>query len=184
MKSKYVFFLGLGLFVLGLIIGIVGPEEFGITVATIGGMIMLPGFLISLIIEMCICHQELEEKRKAKLKKIKAEQAENRVRQEELQKERKQKENERQKKNQIVEVKYLGSGATTQKRGGLGGAVVGGMVAGPLGAVVGASIPKNAEGLQRFAVKYGNGRIEIKEVHPNSWEYKELMKYVKWDEIG
>lgn len=89
----------------------------------------------------------------------------------------------RRKRTDIVEVKYLGVGGTSQKRGGLGGALLGGFFAGPLGAVVGAAIPKNAEGLQRFAVKYADGRVKIKELHPNSWEYKELMKYVSWDDI-
>lgn len=183
MKSKYVFFAGLSLFVLGLIIAVAGAYDFGKTCGVFGGVMMLLGFPIAGIVEMCVRYRELEEKRKAKLAKIKAEQAENRAHQEERRKELQQKEIERQKKKQIVEVKYLGAGATTQKRGGLGGAVVGGFIAGPLGAVVGASIPKNAEGLQRFAVKYGDGRVVIKEVHPNSWEYKELMKYVKWEKI-
>ena len=85
--------------------------------------------------------------------------------------------------NGIVEVKYLGAGGMTQKRGGLGGALLGGFFAGPLGAVVGAAIPKNGEEKHRFAVKYADGRVKIKELHPNSWEYKELMKYVKWEEL-
>lgn len=184
MKSKYVFWAGLGLFVVGLIIAVVGEHECGVTVGAIGGVIMFPVFLIALIVEMCIRYRELEEKRKAKLEKMKLEQLERQALRSELQKERRQKENKRRMQSQIVEVKYLGTGPAIQKRGGLGGAVMGGMVAGPIGAVVGASIPKNTKGLHRFAVKYGNGRIEIKEVHQNSWEYKNLMKYVKWDELG
>lgn len=89
----------------------------------------------------------------------------------------------RKKRTEIVEVKYLGSGMTRQKRGGLGGALLGGFFGGPLGAVVGAAIPKNAEDLQRFAVKYGDGRVVIREVHRNSLEYKKLMERVKWEEI-
>lgn len=135
------------------------------------------------IVYMCVNYRKLEENRKAKLAKIKVEQAENRARQEEFRKEQEAKAAERRKKYQIVEVKYLGAGGMTQKRGGLGGAMLGGFFAGPLGAVVGAAIPKNGEEKQRFAVKYGDGRVEIKELHPNSWEYKELMKYVKWEDL-
>ena len=84
----------------------------------------------------------------------------------------------------IVEVKYLGSGFTEQKRGGLGGAVMGGLVAGPLGAVVGAATPKNSRKQKhRFAVKYSDGSVNIREASPGSAEYKKLMAYVKWDEI-
>lgn len=91
--------------------------------------------------------------------------------------------NARKKRTDIVEVKYLGTGATTQKRGGLGGFLLGGLFAGPIGAVVGAAIPENGDALQRFAVKYANGRVVIKDLHPNSWEYEELVKYVKWEDL-
>ena len=183
MKSKYVFFVGLGLLALGLLIDIAGGYAFGETIGMCGGIVMLLGFPIAGIIEMIIRYPELEEKRKAKRAKISEQQKEDRVKQAELKKQWQQKEIERQKKNHIVGVKYLGSGATAQEKGGLGGAVLGGMVAGPLGAVIGASSTKNVESLHRFAVKYGDGRLEIKELHPNSWEYKELMKYVKWEDI-
>jgi hypothetical protein len=81
-------------------------------------------------------------------------------------------------------VKLLDGGSTTYKRGGLGGAVVGGLIGGLPGAVVGAAMP-SADGTQKqkFAVKYSDGRVVIKELHPNEWEYKELMKYVKWEDI-
>jgi len=183
MKSKYVFFGGLTLFALGLLIDIAGGYAFGESIGMIGGVVMLLGFPIAGIIEMIIRYPELEEKRKAKRAKILIQREENRTKQAEHKKQWQQKEVERQKKNRIVDVKYLGSGAATQKRGGLGGAVLGGMVAGPLGAVIGASSTKNAESLHRFAVKYGDGRVEIKELHSNSWEYKELMKNVKWEDI-
>jgi len=84
----------------------------------------------------------------------------------------------------IVEVKMLGAGSTEYKRSGVGGAIVGGMVAGPLGAMVGgtASSGKGKQ-KQRFAVKYSDGSVEIKEVHVNSREYRELMKFVSWEDI-
>ena len=84
----------------------------------------------------------------------------------------------------IVEVKLLDGGSTTYKRGGLGGAVVGGLIGGLPGAVVGAAMPgTDGTQKQKFAVKYSDGRVVIKELHPNEWEYKELMKYVKWENI-
>lgn len=84
----------------------------------------------------------------------------------------------------IVEVKLLAGGSTSYKRNGAGGAVIGGLVGGLPGAVIGASLPStDGTQKQKFAVKYSDGRVVIKELHPNSWEYKELMKHVKWEDI-
>jgi hypothetical protein len=84
----------------------------------------------------------------------------------------------------IVEVKMLGGGSTAYKHRGVGGAVVGGLIGGVPGAIVGAALPStDGTQKQKFAVKYSDGKVVIKELHPNSWEYKELMKYVKWEDI-
>lgn len=85
----------------------------------------------------------------------------------------------------IVEVKLLGGGSMVYKRAGLGGAALGGFMAGLWGILIGALMP-STKGVQKqcFAVQYGDGHIELKEVHPNSWEYKMLMKYVKWDDLS
>jgi hypothetical protein len=40
-----------------------------------------------------------------------------------------------------------------------------------------------AQQLQKFAIKYADGHIVIKEVHPDTLEYKKLMKYVSWEDI-
>ena len=84
----------------------------------------------------------------------------------------------------IVEVKLLGGGTTNYKRNGLGGAVVGAMVAGPVGALIGgtASSGKGKQ-KQKFAVKYGDGSVSIVECDRRSRRYKELMGYVKWEEL-
>lgn len=81
----------------------------------------------------------------------------------------------------IIEVKLLGAGSTDYRS--FGGAVVGGMVAGPIGAVIGGAHGGKGKQRQRFAVKYDDGSVVIKEVRVNSGEYNELMKYVSWDEI-
>lgn len=81
----------------------------------------------------------------------------------------------------IVEVKMLGAGSTDYRS--VGGAIVGGMVAGPLGAVVGGAHGGKGKQRQRFAIKYSDGSVEIKDVAINSAEYKNLMKYVDWDDI-
>lgn len=83
----------------------------------------------------------------------------------------------------IVEVKLMGGGSVKQKRAGAGGFLLGGFLFGLPGAVAGSFIPDGTERLQRFAVRYGDGRVEVKECHPNSWEYKELMKHVKWEDL-
>ncbi len=84
----------------------------------------------------------------------------------------------------IVEVKLLGGGSTKYKRGGLGGAAFGGFIGGAPGAIVGAVLP-GGKGVQkqRFAVKYGDGHVEIQEWEIGSGTYKKLMQYVKWEEI-
>lgn len=61
--------------------------------------------------------------------------------------------------NRIVEVKLLPGGSTVFRMGIVG------------------------QQLQKFAIKYADGHIVVKEVHPDTFEYKKLMKYVKWEDI-
>ena len=84
---------------------------------------------------------------------------------------------------EIVEVKYLGNGRTKQKRGGLGGFLMGGFFGGPIGAVVGGMLPGDSVTMERFAVRYSGGDVEIQEVRPNSTEYKKLVSMLDWDEL-
>jgi hypothetical protein len=95
----------------------------------------------------------------------------------------KEKDDRRRQEQTIVEVKMIGGGSSVHKRYGLGGAVVGGLLFNIPGAIVGAMIPKGSEQLQRFIVKYGDGHIETKDVHPNSREYKQLIKHVKLEDL-
>lgn len=80
----------------------------------------------------------------------------------------------------IVEVTPLGVSGTQFKRGGLGGALFGGFIGGVPGAIVGAVLPSGKGVLaESFAVKYGSGKVVIRECMQGSSEYKALMKYVK-----
>ena len=83
----------------------------------------------------------------------------------------------------ILEVKFLGNGATLLKRGGLGDYLWGDFVAGPVGGVIAASAVKSEKQLLCFAVLYSDKHIEIEQVLPNSKRFNELMQYVKWEEI-
>lgn len=85
---------------------------------------------------------------------------------------------------EIVEVKLLGGGSTKYKRGGLGGAALGAFIGGAPGAVLGAILP-SGKGVrkQRFAVKFGDGRVKIWEFAPGTSGYNTMMKYVKWEDV-
>lgn len=175
MKSKYVLIADGLMFFLGLIAAVCGSTNFGAGLLGFS-VIILPIILIIFLVECCVVHRKKRPVDEAKEARRKAQQ-------ERYEREAEARRLAKQRAKTIVEVKMLGTGATSQKRGGLGGALLGGFVAGPVGAVVGATIPTNGEQKVRFAVKYGDGRVEVKELHPNSWEYKELMKHVKWEDL-
>ena len=178
MKSKYIVVASLGMFLLSIISLMLGIDTVGeyLMYASIISIVLIFPFIG--IIELIVRRHEFEEKRKVKLAKINQEQERQRTTWQ-------QKEVERQKKYTIVEVKYLGPGAATYKHGGLSGALWGGLFGGPVGFVVGAMLgspnPKEGDSLQQFAVTYGDGHVEIKELHPNNWEYKKLIDLVNWD---
>ncbi|MGN0629263.1 MAG: hypothetical protein ACI4IW_06505 [Oscillospiraceae bacterium] len=83
----------------------------------------------------------------------------------------------------IVSVKYLGEVGARSKRGGLGGALLGGFLFGPLGAPIGAFSQKGAIPLSRFAVKYENGDVEFQDCCKGSRMYDTLMSYVSWEDL-
>ena len=179
MKSRYILYTGLGLFGLSLLIAMAGALEFGQICAMISALVMYLVYPIALIIDISIHYQELKEKRKARLAKAREE---HRLRQHEARKIVV----EHQNRHNIIDVKYLGPGAAIYQHGTLSGALWGGFFGGPIGFVVGAMLgspnPKEGESLQQFAVTYGDGHIEIKELHPNNWEYKKLIQMVKWED--
>ena len=80
----------------------------------------------------------------------------------------------------IVEVIPLGVSGTQFKRGGLGGVLLGGFVGGVPGAVVGGMLRSGkAVPVESFAVKYGNGRMVVRQCAQGSSEYKVLVGYIK-----
>ena len=58
----------------------------------------------------------------------------------------------------IVSVKILGYGSPIRRKKGM--------------------LPADAF-TKIFEVAYSNGRTVVKELHPNSWEYKEYMKFME-----
>ena len=79
----------------------------------------------------------------------------------------------------IVEVIPMGVSGRKDKCGGVKGAMLGAFLGGVPGAVVGAALPINSAVLHRFAVKYGDGKVVIRECMEGSSEYKALMKHVE-----
>ena len=80
----------------------------------------------------------------------------------------------------IVEVIPMGVSGTQFKRGGLGGALLGGFIGGVPGAIVGGML-RSGKGVpvESFAVKYGDGHVVIRQCVQGSSEHKTLMGYVK-----
>lgn len=171
MKSKYVLIADGLMFFAGLIAAVCGSTNFGAGLLGFS-VIILPIILIIFLVECCVVHRKKRPVDEAK-------EAARKAKEEELWRKREEMKYARS----IVEVKLLGGGSVKQKRAGAGGFLLGGFLFGLPGAVAGSFIPDGTERLQRFAVRYGDGRVEVKELHPNSWEYKELMKHVKWEDL-
>lgn len=79
--------------------------------------------------------------------------------------------------SRIVKTKILDSGSDGTKAGGVGRAVVGDIIAGPVGAVVGATTAghKN-QGFTVFKVWYDNGDIEVEKIAHSDSKYMEYLK--------
>lgn len=91
--------------------------------------------------------------------------------------ERERKNMERIRDNTPVAAVVVTAQDKTRTSSGLGSAVVGGMIAGPVGAIVGASAGKKTEITGQkvtFSVKYQSGRTGIETVDVNSKRFKQL----------
>ena len=76
-----------------------------------------------------------------------------------------------------VRTKILDSGSDGTKAGGVGRAVVGDIIAGPVGAVVGAATAGHSnKGFTVFRVWYDNGDVEVEKVAHNDDKYMEYLK--------
>jgi hypothetical protein len=169
------------LFISGCTLG-VSNAPFGYGVMTLSIMLLFALPFVAFADEKAD-KKKNPEKYRLKAEKLQAEKDRLRAEREVRRAETHRKEERRRYENSIVEVKIIGGGSTKNKTHGLGGAIVGGALFGVPGAIVGSVIPKGTEQMVRFAVKYGSGKVVIKECHPNSWEYKELMKHVKWEDL-
>lgn len=162
------------LFIGGCAVGVAGNDA-GVSVMSASIVLLLVLPLVGAI-ENAVDRKRHPEKYAEKQRKHKAEmQAYKKAQEDKLAR--------RRQSQTIVEVKLIGGGSSVHKRYGLGGAVVGGLLFNIPGAIVGAMIPKGSEQLQRFIVKYGDGHIETKDIHPNSREYKQLIKHVKFEDF-
>ena len=91
--------------------------------------------------------------------------------------ERERRARERIRDNTPVAAVVVAAQDKTKTSGGLGSAVVGGMIAGPVGAVVGASLGKKTTVTGQkvtFSVRYESGRTGVETVEVNSKRFKEL----------
>lgn len=81
----------------------------------------------------------------------------------------------------VVETKYLGA-VTKDRYGNAGGALWGGLLFGPIGAILGSMQHKGTQVWHQFAVKYDNGTVKIVECLGGSQEHEMLLSFAKWDE--
>lgn len=82
----------------------------------------------------------------------------------------------------VVETKYLGA-VTKDRYGNAGGALWGGLLFGPIGAILGSTRHKGTQVWHQFAVKYDNGTVKTVECLGGSQEHEMLLSFAKWDEL-
>lgn len=78
-----------------------------------------------------------------------------------------------------VNATLIESGTTYKTKGGLGGAIVGGALFGPIGSLIGSASTQTIEPKTvQFLVEYKDGHTVIEDVKVNSLRYKQLIKYM------
>jgi len=83
---------------------------------------------------------------------------------------------EMNRKRTVVKAQIMGTDSKMKTSSSVGRAVVGDLVAGPVGAFVGASTGKK-KGYTKFLVEYLDGHKEMEEVKDNSDRFQELIKF-------
>jgi len=83
----------------------------------------------------------------------------------------------------IDNVIILGKCGSTIERGGLAGAIVGGLFGGRTGSIIGGMMATGTRDVIRFKVQLRNGITSIEEAEVGSKRYNELMQYVSWEDL-
>lgn len=174
LKIHIAAWLCLAAIVPAIIIGVIVDIDAG-TAGTMLGLLFLSWFVLLIVSFVFLYNGSSKAKAKRELKeqKLQAKAEQRRIEEERKLKERQQKLRD----NWPVSAVIVTTQDKTKNKSGLGRAVVGGMIAGPVGAVVGASVGKKTVVTGQtvtFSVKYQSGRTGIETVEVGSERFNFL----------
>ena len=85
-----------------------------------------------------------------------------------------------QPKPNIIDAMYMGAEEVVTKRGGLKGAILGGMAFGEIGAAIGSALPEETSYKHHFVVRYDNGDVKDIKCFEGTELYEKLIGIALW----